>query len=67
MANFLKLKVKDGLHDWQYVNMDLVQEIVPAHRKDYGCRLIFNCVDVEDNDYMYSDVIETPEEILAQI
>jgi len=67
MANFLKLKVKDGTHDEQYINMDLVLEIVPQSKKDYGCRLIFCCVDVEDNDYMYSDVIETAEEILGQI
>jgi len=65
MANFLKLQVKDASHDWQYINMDLVQEIVPTCRKDYGCRLIFSCVD--ENDFMYSDVIETPKEILERL
>lgn len=67
MANFIKLKVKNGIFEEQYINMDLVQEIVPAQRNDYGARLIFVGVDREDNDYMYSDVMETPEEILRKI
>jgi len=67
MANFVKLKGKDHMHDYVLINMDLVLEIVPPRRSDYGCRLIFSCVDSADNDYMYCDVMETPEEILGKI
>lgn len=67
MANFVELRVKDGLHKSQLINMDLVLEIVPPTRDDYGARLIFTCVDAEDNDFMYMDVLETTTEVMRHL
>ena len=67
MANFIEFTVESNIHKKVLINVDLVLKIVPplVRNPNYGCRLIFNCINVEDNDYMYTDVQETVEEVLG--
>lgn len=65
MSKFVKLTAVDNIHDKIWINLDLVQEIVPAVTTRYNARLIFVGMDVEDNEQMYHDVMETPEQIVA--
>ncbi len=63
MAQFIELHVATGVFPSQWINMDLVQEIVPPQHTTYGARLIFVGIDSADNDYMHTDVLQTPEQI----
>ena len=65
MSNFIHLRVKDSVHELILINMDLVIEIVPANKTDYGCRLIYPII--FEDDYMYVDVMETISEIMEKI
>ena len=69
MANFIKLHtyVMNGVYESTYINMDVIQEILPPVIENTGARLISIKWDFGIDDSYYYDVKETIEEIMDKL